>query len=163
MDEPLVQKTERGRQALQSRGPALDARSRQLLVLCNGSMPTAALRVLFGEPTDDLLQGLLGLGLIEPAGRAPRVARVERDAEPAPAMPAPAPAPAIDLPAAQARALELLERLFGPGGGSHGQAVRQARDAVAFEQALRGVQDALGVYQGARRAARLVQQIRSGS
>ena len=152
LDEPLVQKTERGRLALQSRGPALDARSRQLLVLCNGRMPTAALRALFGEPTDDLLQALLGLGLIE---RVAPVASAEHDAEPAPA--------AVDLPATLARALELLERLFGPGGGSHGQALRQARDAAAFEQALRGVQDALSVYQGKRRAALLVQQIRSGA
>lgn len=157
MDEPLVQKTERGRLALQSRGPALDARSRQLLILCNGRTPTAALHAAFGEGTGTLLQGLLGLGLIEPVAR---VQRARRSAESAPAQPAP---PAVvDLRAARARALELLERLFGPGGGSHGQALQQARDAAAFEQALRGVQDALSVYQGKKQAARLVQQIRSG-
>lgn len=152
MHEPLLQKTERGRQALHSRGPALDPRSRQLLILCNGRMRTAALRALFGEGTDDLLQGLHGLGLVE---------AVRRDAKPAGA--APRPGPALDLPAARARAIALLERLFGPGGGSHGEALRQARDAQAFEQALRGVQDAVSVYQGHKRAARLVQQIRSGA
>jgi hypothetical protein len=165
MDEPLVQKTERGKQALQSRGAVLDARSRQLLILCNGRMPTASLRALFGAPTDDMLQGLQRLGMIESVARAPRVRRDSKPAttEFAPSEPALAPAPVIDLSATRARALELIERLFGPGGGSHGQALRQACDAEAFEQALRGVQDALGVYQGKKRAAQLVQQIRSGA
>ena len=155
MDEPLLQKTALGREALQSRGPALDARSRQLLVLCNGRMPAAALRTLFGEPTDELLQDLLKLGLIEAVEPVERIRRAEPRA--------PAPAPELDLPAAQARALVLLEQLFGPGGGSHGDAVRQARDAQAFEAALQGLQQALSVYQGGKRAARLVQQIRGGA
>lgn len=158
MDEPLLQKTALGREALQSRGPALDARSRQLLVLCNGRMPAAALRALFGEATDALLQDLRRLGLVEAVER-PR--RVEREAAPAPVSPAPA--PALDQRAALARALALLESLFGPGGGSHGEALRQARDAQAFEAALQGVQEALSVYQGGKRAARLVQQIRDGA
>lgn len=154
MDEPLLQKTERGRQVLQSRSPALDARSRQLLVLCNGQLPKAALRALFGSSTDDLLQGLRGQGLIAPVGP---------EAAPAPPEPQPGNEPALDLPAAQARALALLESLFGPGGGNHGEALRRARDAQAFEQALQGVQEALSVYQGRRRAALLLRQIRDGS
>lgn len=159
MDEPLLQKTERGRQMLQSHSPALDARSRQLLVLCNGRLPTTALRALFGTSTDDLLQGLRGQGLIAP---------VEPEAAPAPAAPPPPDPqaerePALDLPAARARALALLESLFGPGGGSHGEAVSRARDAQAFEQALQGVQEALSVYQGRKRAALLLRQIRDGS
>lgn len=156
MDEALLQKTGLGREVLRSRGPALDARSRQLLVLCNGRMPAAALRTLFGEPTDELLQDLLTLGLIEAVEPVERTRRAE------PRALTPAPAPELDLPAAQARALVLLEQLFGPGGGSHGDAVRQARDAQAFEVALLGVQQALSVYQGGKRAARLVQQIRGG-
>jgi hypothetical protein len=153
MDEPLLQKTGLGREVLRNRGPALDARSRQLLVLCNGRMSAAALRALFGEPTDELLQDLLKLGLIEAVEPIERTRRAEQ----------PAPAPELDLRAAQARALALLEQLFGPGGGSHGDAVRQARDAQAFEAALLGVQQALSVYQGGKRAARLVQQIRGGA
>jgi hypothetical protein len=168
MQQLLFEKSELGKRALESRDRTLDVRSRQLLILSNGRTTLAELRTALGEAVDDLLQGLLARGLVRPveaaAGpQAPAAREVSADpAAKAPAAPTPAPKDAIDLPAAKVRALDLLERLFGPGGGSHGQAVRRAADAAAFERVLEGVHDSIRIYQGKKRAAQLVQQIRNG-
>jgi hypothetical protein len=165
---PVFQKSGLGKQALESRDRTLDHRSRQMLILCNGRTSLSELRAALGDPADALLQGLLARGLVErvePAAMAqlPRVRTVSTNpAATAPAGPVPAPNVDIDLPAAKARALSLLESLFGPGGGSHGLAVWQAADAAAFERVLAGVHDAIRIYQGKKRAAQLVQQIRTG-
>lgn len=163
--QPLFQKSGLGKQALESRDRTLDHLSRQLLILCNGRTPLGELRAALGEPVDALLQGLLARGLVERVGQGvvPQASHA-RDVSTNPAARAPAarmpvPKDEIDLPAAKARALDLLDRLFGPGGGSHGLAVRQAADAAAFERVLVGVHDAIRIYQGKKRAAQLVQQI----
>lgn len=106
---------------------------------------------MLGESAEALLEGLLARGLVERASSPAR-----------PPSPPPTPSPGIDLPAAKLRALDLLERLFGPGGGSHGDAVRQAADAAAFERVLEGIHDVVRIYQGKRRAGELVQRIRVG-
>ncbi|MEW5835645.1 MAG: hypothetical protein ACOZJZ_15920 [Pseudomonadota bacterium] len=166
MDQALFRKTDRGRQALQGHDKALDSRSRNLLILCNGRTPMAELRKMIGGLTDALLQGLLARGLVERAVQsaaehacAPPKARPPTAAQ---AQPVPDMVAVVDLRTAKRRELELLESLFGPGGGSHGQAVLQAHDAATFEQALTGVHDAISIYQGKKRAALLMQQIRSG-
>lgn len=171
MPDTVFHKTEAGRLELQQRSRTLDPASRALLILCNGRNSLHALRAQLGERIDTLLQGLLERGLIE----SPPSAAVDRgmpDVLPAADVVAPKatlspaselPASLTELQAAKQRALLEMQRLFGPGGGSHTQALLQAQDDDDFERALRQLYDSISVHQGRRGADAVVQRIRYGS
>jgi hypothetical protein len=178
MPATVFQKTDAGRDELQRRNRTLDMPSRALLILCNGRSTRAALRAQLGERADALLQGLLDRGLVEvqaPAGGVdialPELAPTPVPPPPPPPEPSPAaepglapelPASLVDLAAAKQRALTEMQRLFGPGGGDHTQALLQARDDDEFQRALLRLHDSISVYQGRKGADALVQRIRYG-
>ena len=181
MPDTVFQKTEAGRLELQRRSRTLDPASRALLILCNGRNSLHALRAQLGERVDDLLQGLQERGFVEaplpaaidlvvPDLLLPAVTAAPADLPPEPPPPQTRLGPASELPAsltelqaAKQRALREMQRLFGPGGGHHTQALLQAQDDDDFERALRRLYDSVSVYQGRKGADALVQRIRYGS
>lgn len=174
MPTTVFNKTDAGRQQLQQRSRTLDLPSRAMLILCNGRSSRATLRGQLGDRADSLLQGLLDQGLIEvlPPPGGVDIALPEAALPPPPPAPVAAAVPGVaselpssllDLAAAKQRALAEMQRLFGPGGGDHTQALLQARDDDEFQRALLRLHDAISVYQGRKGADALVQRIRYGA
>jgi hypothetical protein len=79
-------KTEKGKEALQSRDPALNPRERQLLILANGTRSRASLNELMERPAEDDIDRLIAAGyLVEETVAvkipAPRVATPDKTVE----------------------------------------------------------------------------------
>jgi hypothetical protein len=170
MARELFRKTEAGLAALKDRA-ALEPRLRTMLILINGRFTVEELQAQLGVDPIDTLRVLVARGLIErvpgpkPAGESPPpppppVAPTPATA-PAPADASAAPSAALQaLRAAQLRALDLLERYFGPGGREMAMPLLQAKDAAGFNAALASAQERLAIYQGKKRAAEVVNSLR---
>lgn len=64
-----------------------------------------------------------------------------------------------DLAATRARAVAMVEALWGPGGGDRVGPVRRAATTDALAQALRGLHEAASVFQGRKRADELMRRV----
>jgi hypothetical protein len=158
MDADVLRKTALGVAEITSRSAGLTRQARTALILVNGQLDGAALRLRLGFEPAPVLQDLIALGLVEPV--PPLLPTAPPPAVAAPPQQAP---PALDLdlelPAAQARALRLLLPVFGPDATVMAHALLEAPTAAAFAQALARLQETLGVHMGRRRAAELARQI----
>jgi hypothetical protein len=158
MDADVFRKTALGVAEIASRSAGLTRHARTALILVNGQLDGAALRMRLGFEPATVLQDLIALGLVEPV--PPLLPPAPPPAVAAPPQQAP---PALDLdlelPAAQARALRLLLPVFGPDATVMAHELLEAPTAAAFAQALARLQETLGVHMGRRRAAELARQI----
>lgn len=175
MDATIFRKTEAGRAALAARDPALDPRTRTVLILVNGELDRGALGERLGGTPDAALQRLLALGLVEPApARTPRPLPRATTATPADASTAPAPAPTPAPPvtpglaadrtawrdAAHRRALHELGPWYGPDAAAMAAPLHAALDEAALQRALRRLGESLSVIMGTPRAQALLARIR---
>jgi hypothetical protein len=177
MDADVFRKTALGVAEIAARRAGLTRQARTALILVNGQLDGAALRLRLGFEPAPVLQDLNARGLVE------RVPLSPPSASPPTPLPTPRPKPvpaarppqapqtpqapqapqALDLdlalPAAQARSLRLLLPVFGPDATLMAHELLEAPTAAAFAQALARLQETLGVHMGRRRAAELARQI----
>lgn len=174
MDGTIFRKTEAGRAALAARDPALDPRTRTVLILVNGELGLGALGERLGGPPAAELQRLLRLGLVEPApGRPPRptprpgTQATERRAEASSGSPgSPATPPPLSperqawRDAAHRRALRELGPWYGPDATGMAAPLRAAGDEATLHRALQRLGESLSVIMGTPRAQALMARIR---
>lgn len=84
-------KTEKGRQALQNRDPALSPRDRQILILCNGARSEAALAGLLGASVAHDIRRLFSAGYVASVDAAAFQLNAVQPVMKAPAESAPVP------------------------------------------------------------------------
>jgi hypothetical protein len=165
MDADVFRKTALGLAEISTRRAGLTRQARTALILVNGELDVAALRLRLGFDPLPVLRDLIARGLLEAVPPAPVVVAPPRP-KPVLATPPPQALPAVaaldldlELPAAQARALRLLLPVFGPDATLMARELLEASTAAAFTQALARLQETLGVHMGRRRAAELARQI----
>lgn len=150
--DTTYRKTSSGLEAIAARNPALSQRQRSLLILIDGKRNEKDLATLasgFGD-VEELLQSLLALGFIEPAGQR----------KPAPAAPAAA-ATGAGTPYAQVRsvAVRRLNDLLGPGAETLCMKLEAARNVEEFRAALKRVEAILREVVGTQRAAQFITEV----
>ncbi len=113
MGTTLYRKTAAGTAEIRARSGGLDARSRTLLILCNGSLSEAELSAHMQQPVGPLLVQLVGLGLLEAVSSSRAAAAVRGPG-------ARAAAPEVDLSADRTPAFRLRSALatFSSGFGA---------------------------------------------
>lgn len=161
-------KTEAGQTEIRERKGGLDARLRTLLILCNGQLAESDLAGKVGGDVREALQRLIGLGLIA-------IVRPEAEAPPPPPPAPPPPPPVVTPPAAVSaltderrrmvvRARGVLDEFYGPGGGvDELRPLLHAKDGAELEAVLAHLQELIESHQGRKRAAQLMQHIRTGA
>lgn len=80
-------KTEKGKDALQTRDPALSARDRQIVVLSNGERSVSTFIALMGAAVEQDIQRLMANGYLQESGLTQGRPNTFGDAAPAPAAP----------------------------------------------------------------------------
>ena len=156
MPDPVFQKTERGRAEIAQRSAGLQAAARSVLIMVNSQDTVAALAARGLPDMREHLRQLLALGLIEVVAPTP-----PPPPPPPPAVAPQPPAPPVpELDALRRQVLARLKPHFGPDTGTVAQALRAARTAAEFNQALDDIESKLAIYMGRKQAARELQGLR---
>lgn len=160
--DTTYRKTSSGLEAIAARNPALSQRQRSLLILIDGKRNEKDLATLasgFGD-VEELLQSLLALGFIEPAGQRKPAPAAPAAAPAAPAAPAAA-ATGAGTPYAQVRsvAVRRLNDLLGPGAETLCMKLEAARNVEEFRAALKRVEAILREVVGTQRAAQFITEV----
>jgi hypothetical protein len=161
MSGKIYQKTDLGKAEISRRQAGLSMATRSVLIMVNGSDSVAGLGARGIEQVQGHLDALLALRLIEPvADTRVRPMPVPDPSSAARNVDALTPQPEIDLEPWRRRAMLQLTPHFGPDTPVVAQALLAARSAVAFNEALDGIQSKLSIYLGRKQAARELEDLR---
>jgi hypothetical protein len=143
-------KTSHGSDAIAHRHPALGPRQRSLLILVDGHRSVGELATVAAAcgNTEELLQGLLAQGFIEPL-----------TVRPAQAAPAAVTAAAVPLAQARSLAVRRLNDLLGPSGTDLCLRLEATHSVPEFRTAIRRVEATLREVVGPQRAAQFVSEV----
>ncbi len=155
----IYQKSAAGREEIQRRSGAIDARTRSALILINGKDPLAAVERQLGHSIVPSVQSLLDLGLVEVVSRR-EPAPVQADPPQTPSQPSP------DEGAKQghweAVKRQIAVRLaphFGPDLMTVLAPLMAAQSDTDKQAAMQALQAKLALYLGRKAAAKIFEDL----